>query len=158
MWPNAGPLLPDMLQMRQAEKNFMLYGGADSLNLHRKYANQFDFALDASTLPKSTREDFRKLLSTYSEDMHAFAEGSVAMEVEVAALRKQFQSMQPKLTQMFAYAREGMTIAIQQQEAVRTQTSRLVAWFGLLAVLSFFAAALVLARSHAKRQTLNCSG
>lgn len=26
MWPHAGSLLPEMLQMRQAEKNFMLYG------------------------------------------------------------------------------------------------------------------------------------
>ncbi|MBC7954231.1 MAG: methyl-accepting chemotaxis protein [Rhodospirillaceae bacterium] len=147
MWPNAGPLLPDMLQMRQAEKNFMLYGSEGALNLHRKYANQFDFALDGSTLPKSTREDFRKLLTAYSEDMHAFAEGSVAMESEVVLLRKQFQSMQPKLTQMFAYAREGMTRAIEQQEAVRAETSRLVAGFGLLAVVSFFSAALVLARS-----------
>ncbi|MBC7908380.1 MAG: methyl-accepting chemotaxis protein [Rhodospirillaceae bacterium] len=147
MWPNAGPLLPDMLQMRQAEKNFMLYGSEDSLNLHRKYANQFDFALDGSTLPKSTREDFRQLLATYSNDMRAFAEGSVAMESEVVLLRKQFQSMQPKLTQMFAYAREGMTRAIQQQEAVRAETSGLVAGFGLLAVVSFFSAALVLARS-----------
>jgi methyl-accepting chemotaxis protein len=147
MWPNAGPLLPDMLQMRQAEKNFMLYGGEDSLNLHRKYSNQFDFALDGSTLPKSTREDFRKLLTAYSDDMHAFAEGSVAMESEVVLLRRQFQAMQPKLTQMFAYAREGMTRAIQQQEAVRAETSRLVVGFGLLAVVSFFSAALVLARS-----------
>lgn len=147
MWPNAGPLLPDMLQMRQAEKNFMLYGGDAALNMHRKYANQFDFALDSSTLPKSTRDDFRKLLATYSEDMQAFAQGSLAMEGEVAALRKQFQAMQPKLTQMFAYAREGMTNAIQQQEAVRAQTSRLVAGFGLLAVVSFCLVALVLARS-----------
>jgi Methyl-accepting chemotaxis protein len=147
MWPNAGSLLPNMLQMRQAEKDFMLYGTAASLNLHRKYANQFDFALDESALPNSTREDFRKLLSSYSQDMAAFAEGTLALNGEVDALRRQFQTMQPRLTQVFSYAREGMVGALRQQEEVRRSTSRLVAGFGILAVLSFFAAALVLARS-----------
>jgi len=147
MWPNAGPLLPEMLQMRQAEKNFMLYGGEIHLNQHRQHSSQFDFALDASGLPASTRADFRELLATYSADMQAYAAGTMALEGEVAALRQLFQTMQPTLTQVFSIAREGMTNAIRQQEEVRTGTSRLLAGFGALALLSFFAAALVLARS-----------
>ncbi|MGE5517987.1 MAG: methyl-accepting chemotaxis protein [Bacteroidota bacterium] len=147
MWPNAGPLLPEMLQMRQAEKNFMLYGGDSALNQHRQHANQFDFALDASSLPASTRSDLRALLGAYGTDMQAFAAGTMALEVEVTALRQQFQTLQPTLNQVFASAREGMTAAIHEQEAVRRHTSRLLAGFGLLAVLSFFAVSLVLARS-----------
>lgn len=147
MWPNAGPLIPPELQMRQAEKNFMIYGTESYLNQHRKYANQFDLALDSSGLPASTQEDFRKMLAAYTKDMQAFAEGTIALDAEVDALRKQFQALQPKLTQVFSYAREGMAHAIRQQEEVRTSTSRLVAGFGILAVLSFFAAALILARS-----------
>ncbi|MCR6631716.1 MAG: methyl-accepting chemotaxis protein [Magnetospirillum sp.] len=147
MWPNAGMLLPDMLQMRQAEKNFMLYGGESYMNLGRKYAMQFDLTLDSSPLPVSTREDFRKLLETYSTDMVDFAQGTMVLEGEVSELRRQFQAMQPTLGQVFAHAREGMTSAIHQQEAERARTSRLLAAFGVMAVLSFFAAASVLARS-----------
>jgi methyl-accepting chemotaxis protein len=147
MWPNAGPLVPDMLQMRQAEKNFMLFGGDGPLNLHRKYANQFDLTLDSSPLPASTREDLRKMLASYAGDMQAFAAGSQAFEAEVAELRGQFAALQPKLAQVFSYARDGMGAAIHQQETTRAQTSRLLAGCGVLAVLSFFAAALVLARS-----------
>ncbi|WP_338086810.1 methyl-accepting chemotaxis protein [Magnetospirillum aberrantis] len=147
MWPNAGPLIPEMLQMRQAEKNFMLYGGETYLNQHRQHANQFDFALDASSLPPSTRDDFRKLLAAYGDDMQAFAAGTMALGEDVADLRRQFRALQPTLNQVFAYAREGMASAIAQQEEVRAATSRLLALFGVMAVLSFGAAVLVLARS-----------
>ena len=147
MWPNAGLLLPEMLKMRQAEKNFMLYGGEAYLNQHRQHASQFDFALDASSLPPSTRDEFRALLSVYGADMQAFAAGTMALDAEVAALRQQFQAMQPSLAHVFAFARDGMTSAIAQQEAVRAQTSRLLAAFGVMAVASFFAAVLMLARS-----------
>lgn len=147
MWPNAGTLLPTMLQMRQAEKNFMLYGGETYLGVHRKYANQFDFELDASPLPNSTRDDLRALMATYVTDMQAFAGAALALEGEVKALRTQFQALQPTLQQVFAYAREGMGRAIEEQEAMRRRTSAVTAMVGLVAVLSFCGAALVLARS-----------
>jgi methyl-accepting chemotaxis protein len=147
MWPNAGSLVPDMLQMRQAEKNFMLYGGEGYLNLHRKYANQFDLALDSSPLPASTREELRRMLGTYAADMQAFAAGALALEGEAGELRRQFAALQPRLAQVFSYAREGMDNAIHQQEQARADTSRLLAGWGVLAVVSFFATTLVLARS-----------
>ncbi|MEW5727080.1 MAG: methyl-accepting chemotaxis protein [Pseudomonadota bacterium] len=147
MWPNAGSLIPTMLQMRQAEKNFMLYGSQSYLGLHRKYANEFDFALDASPLPQSTRDDLRKLMKTYVDDMAAFADSTLAVKAEADALHQQFQALQPVLKQVFSYARGGMATAIVQQEELRARTSRITALVGLLAVLSFCAAALVLARS-----------
>lgn len=147
MWPNAGSLIPTMLQMRQAEKNFMLYGAQSYLGLHRKFANEFDFALDASALPQSTRDDLRALMTTYGKDMIAFGESTLALKAETEALNGRFQALQPTLRQVFAYARDGMGAAIAQQEAVRTRTTRITAIVGLLMVLSFCAAALVLARS-----------
>ncbi len=147
MWPNAGVMMPDMLQMRQAEKNFMLYGGEEYINLHHKYSRQFDFDLDNVSFPNSTKEDFRKLLGSYSADMDAFAQGTLSLDGEVNTLRQQFQAVQPALNKVFTHAREGMTQAIHEQEQVRAGTSRLVAGFGLLAVVLFCAAALVLARS-----------
>ncbi len=147
MWPNAGPLLPTMLQMRQAEKNFMLYGTQASLGIHHKYANQFDFELDASALPASTREELRGLVKSYADDMQAFATASLALKAEVEDLRKGFLALQPTLQSVFLTARDGMTDAIAEQEAERARTSRLVAIIGMLAVGLFVAAVLVLSHS-----------
>lgn len=147
MWPNAGPLLPTMLQMRQAEKNFMLYEKDSYIGLHRKFSNQFDFELDASALPNSTRDDLRKLLAAYSEDMKAFADGTMALNAEVAALRQQFLALRPVLTQVFGHAREGMNQAIAEQEAARSQMSRLLSLASVVALVAFCLIAWVLARS-----------
>ncbi|MBR9970414.1 methyl-accepting chemotaxis protein [Magnetospirillum sulfuroxidans] len=147
MWPNAGPLLPTMLQMRQAEKNFMLYEKDSYIGMHRKYSNQFDFELDASALPNSTREDLRKLLVAYAEDMKSFAGETMALNAEVVALRQDFQALRPVLTQVFGHARDGMNQAIGQQEAARRQMSNLMAVFNLAALAAFCLVALVLARS-----------
>ncbi|MCA1907751.1 MAG: methyl-accepting chemotaxis protein [Magnetospirillum sp.] len=147
MWPNAGPLLPTMLQMRQAEKNFMLYGKESYVGIHRKFSNQFDFELDASALPNSTRDDLRKLMQAYSTDMNAFAQGTIALNAEVEALRQEFQAVRPILAQVFSHARDGMNQVIAQQENARRQMSRLMMLFNVAALVLFCVAALVLARS-----------
>jgi len=147
MWPNAGSLLPTMLQMRQAEKNFMLYGKESYVGVHRKFSNQFDFELDASALPNSTRDDLRKLMQAYSADMNAFAGGTMALNSEVEALRQEFQAVRPILAQVFGHARDGMNLVINQQETARRQMSRLMMAFNAGALLLFCAVALVLARS-----------
>ncbi|WP_173981064.1 methyl-accepting chemotaxis protein [Magnetospirillum sp. UT-4] len=154
MWPNAGPLLPAMLQLRLAESLFMLYGGEGYRGQHRRYANEFDFQLDASPLPPSTRDELRTLAKTYAEDMQAFAESSSALAAEAAALRQQFQKMQPDLDKVFAHAREGMAAASREQAATRSRTSAVVSAIAVVSALAFFAATLVLARSvsHPIRQ------
>ena len=147
MWPNAGPLLPTVLLMRQAEKDFMLYHKDSFLGRHRKYANQFDFELDGSELPESTRSDLRRLVVAYGSDMKAFAEGTQALNADVAALRQEFQAVQPLLGEMFVHARDGMNRAIAEQEATRTRLSQWLAWAAGGAVLLFCLVSLVLARS-----------
>lgn len=147
MWPNAGPLLPTMLQMRQAEKNFMLYEKDSYTGLHRKFSNQFDFELDASALPNSTRDDLRKLMQAYAADMRSFADGTMALNAEVAALRQEFQALRPVLAQVFGHARDGMNLAIAEQENARREMSRLMMAFNLSGLAVFCLVALVLARS-----------
>ena len=147
MWQNAGNLPAAMLKMRLAERDFMLYGQEDSVGRHRAAANQFDLAIDSSPLPNSTREDFGKLLLTYSSDMQAFATGALALKAKVADLRAAVQALQPTMQQVLSFAREGMAEAIAAQEAERRATGRTVALVGLLAAASFLVTCLVLAQS-----------
>ncbi|CAA7625340.1 Methyl-accepting chemotaxis protein [Candidatus Terasakiella magnetica] len=147
MWQDAGALPAAMLRMRLAEKDFMLYGDEAFLGKHHAGANQFDLALDSSPLPKSTREDFRKLLAVYSGDMRAFAAGMLTVKALVSEQRTAFQTLQPALQQVLGYAREGMVDAISQQTEERRLTGRMVALTGLLAIGLFLAICLILARS-----------
>jgi methyl-accepting chemotaxis protein len=147
MWPNAAPLMMPMLQMRLAEKNFMIYGGDEHVGQHRRYANQFDLALDGSPLPASTREEFTRMLSAYGSGMAGFVDGTTQLHEHVTQLRARFAAMQPILQKAFTLARLGMSKAITEQEEERRATSRLTAGVGLVAAVSFILAALVLAHS-----------
>ncbi|KIL98362.1 hypothetical protein CCC_03645 [Paramagnetospirillum magnetotacticum MS-1] len=147
MWPASAPLSLAMARMRLAERDFMLDGQADALGRHRAAAGQLDLALDSSALPNSTRDDLRRLTSTYGEDLKGFAEGTLAVRTELAEVRAGFQALQPVMQRVLAYAREGMAEAIAAQEAERRATGRQVALVGILAGLSFLAACLVIAHS-----------
>lgn len=147
MWPNVGPLLPELLQMRIAEKNFMLYGKEVYLGHHRRYSNQFAFDLSVSALPKSTQDDLGKMLADYGRDLEAFITETIALNTEVDELRRQSTALRPILAQVFTHAREGMANAVAQQEAARRQMSNLIAVFNLSALGAFCLVALVLARS-----------
>jgi methyl-accepting chemotaxis protein len=145
MWPNAGPLLTAMLQMRQAEKDFMLYRTGQHLGSHTRYANQFDIALDAVALPASIKEDFRPLLARYAGDMKAFGDGSLALTAEVDALRGRQATLRPLAERLHAFARDGMAEAIAEQEAARSLAAAVTAAIGLLVVIAFTIAGSVIA-------------
>lgn len=147
MWPNVGALLPQLLQMRIAEKNFMLYGKEVYLGHHTRFSKQFAFDLSVSPLPKSTQDDLVRLLDDYSRDLEAYVAESIAMEAEVAELRSQSAALRPLLAQVFSHARQGMDNAVAQQETARRQMSRLMMVFNVAALALFCAVALVLARS-----------
>jgi methyl-accepting chemotaxis protein len=147
MWPSSAPLSLAVTKLRLAERDFMLDGQMDALGRHQAALGQLDMALDSSTLPKSTRDDLRRLSTTYGEDLQAFATGVQAVRHELAEVRAGFQSLQPVMQRVLAFAREGMAEAIVAQEAERRATGRQVALVGILAGLSFLAACLVIAHS-----------
>ncbi len=147
MWPNAAPLLVDMLQMRQAEKTFMLTGDETVLGHHARHAKQFDLALDATTLPNSSKQDFRKLLEDYAADMRALGQGTVALAVEVARLRAHHSALAPRVDSLFAFARSGTAHAIAEQREVRAQSQWLTSLTGLFGIVSFTVAGLAIALS-----------
>jgi methyl-accepting chemotaxis protein len=147
MWPNSPSLMVSMLQLRQAEKDFMLYGAESALGRHTKAAGQFDVALYSSALPPSVREDFRRLLGIYSEDMKAFGEQTVELAGEVDRLRRRQQGLRPEAAALFAFARAGMAKAIEDQETVRAASLHQTVMFGLLTVASLALAGMVVAIS-----------
>lgn len=145
MWPNGGPLMVAMLQMRQAEKDFMLYRAERHLNSHARFAGQFDMALEGAALPPSTRQEFRILLAAYADDMKAFGEGTIALAGEIDRLRARQAALRPGAERLYAFAREGMARAIAEQDAVRAEAAAETLAIGLLVVLSFTVAGTIIA-------------
>jgi methyl-accepting chemotaxis protein len=147
MWPTAGPLMVAMLQMRQAEKDFMLYRMERHLNSHIRYAGQFDMALEGAALPASTRQEFRALLAAYAEDMKVFGEGTMALSGEIDRLRSRQAALRPSAERLYTFARQGMERAIAEQESVRAEAATETLAIGLIAVLAFTVAGTFIALS-----------
>ncbi len=147
VWPNLDALWNKMLGMRQAEKDFMLYGGDEHLGRHRKFSMEFDLKIDGSGLPASTAEGFRTLLASYTADMAAFAETSTDLGTEVEALRSQMNTLKPLIGTLFGYARDGSARASKEQMDTRAAINRHTEMAGALALLAFFLMSLLLSRS-----------
>jgi methyl-accepting chemotaxis protein len=147
VWPNQDALWNKMLGMRQAEKDFMIYGGDGPMGRFRKSAMEFDFKIDGSGLPASTAQGFRTLLETYGNDMNAFVEASTQLQTEVEALKGHLSAATPIVDGLFTYARGGSLTAGQVVARTRRATGRETGITGGLALLAFFLMSLVLTRS-----------
>ncbi|WP_158240671.1 methyl-accepting chemotaxis protein [Telmatospirillum siberiense] len=147
VWPNLDALWNKMLGMRQAEKDFMLYGGDEHLGKHRKFSMEFDLKIDGSGLPASTAEGFRTLLTTYTADMAAFAETSTDLGIQVDELRGHMNKLKPQISTLFGYARDGSARASEEQTETRAAIGRQTGMAGALALLAFFLMSLMLSRS-----------
>ncbi|HLO75425.1 MAG TPA: methyl-accepting chemotaxis protein [Magnetospirillum sp.] len=147
MWPNAAPLMVDMLQMRQAEKTFMITRDAAALGHHTRHARQFDLVLDATTLPPSTRADFRRLLEAYVSDFQSFAASSTTVDAQLHRIRDLHSALAPQVADLFAFARDGAATAIADQQAVREAALWETSAAGLVGVVAFSLLALAIAHS-----------
>jgi methyl-accepting chemotaxis protein len=147
MWPNLDAMWNKMLGMRQAEKDFMLYGGDEHLGKHRKFANEFDFKIDSSGLPASTAQGFRTLLSTYTDDMAAFVEASTNLNSQAEELREHMNALKPLIGTLFSYARDGSIRSNKEQAETRLETNRQTEVVGALVLVAFFLMSMLLSRS-----------
>jgi methyl-accepting chemotaxis protein len=147
VWPNLDALWNKMLGMRQAEKDFMLYGGDEYLGRHRKFSMEFDLKIDGSGLPASTAQGFRTLLASYTDDMAAFAETSTDLASEIDDLRGHMTAVKPLIGTLFSYARDGSVRASKEQADTRLTINRQTELAGSLALLAFFLMSLLLSRS-----------
>lgn len=147
VWPNQDALWNKMLGMRQAEKDFMIYGGDTHLGRFRKFSMEFDFKIDGSGLPASTAEGFRKLLASYGNDMVAFAEATTALEARIGAIDGHMAAIRPIVEDLFTVSRAGSARAGEIEIRTRNAIASKTQWTGGLALLAFFLASLVLSRS-----------
>jgi len=147
VWPNQDALMSKMLGMRQAEKDFMLYGSSDYLGKHRKYSMEFDLKIDSAGLPASTAENFRTLLAKYMSDMSDFADGSESVKAQIETMRGDVEAMKPQMERLFQYSRDGAARATDYQEHTRQSILRNNLLTAVMALLTFFGLSLVLSRS-----------
>ncbi len=147
VWPNQDGLWNKMLGMRQAEKDFMLYGGDEPLGHFRKFSIEFDLKLGDSGVPPNTATLFRTLLGKYSHDMGQFVEVSTALDTQVQELRAHTDAVRPVIGRLFLYARDGATRASVFQQDTRSATLRQNGIAAVLALLTFFFWSLILSRS-----------
>jgi methyl-accepting chemotaxis protein len=147
VWPNQDPLVARMLQMRLAEKDFLLTKDASVLGRHKRWANEVDLKIDSGGLDPNTRANFHKLLEAYLADWAAYGETSLAIGQGAADMRKIFADLQPKVDGLFdaaeAASRRANLAAI---DIRRTMLWRTVA-MGAISVLVFQLAAVIFSRS-----------
>ena len=119
MWPNVDGLVSRMLKMRQAEKDFMLFQDRSFLGKHRKFANEFDLALDSASVSTSVAESFRKYMSVYTKEMQSYGEVSLAQHNQITELRQAFHDIHPRIRNLSEVARQGMLSSKEELSATR---------------------------------------
>jgi methyl-accepting chemotaxis protein len=129
MWPNVDGLWSRMLKMRQAEKDFMLYQDRSFLGKHRKFANEFDLALDSSSLSASVIESFQKYLTNYGKEMAVYGETSIAQQKKISELRQSFRNIHPRIGSLAEIAHQGMVNSEDELSATRHNVlTATIAW------------------------------
>src|SRR5690242_5183856 len=120
MWPTADKLRGALLAMRVKEKDFLLYGDADALSQHRKFFNQFDFALGTASLDPATAERLGGLARTYRKDLQDLARTTEVLQARSAALGAALDGLRPPVAALLERARTGMADAFERQDGVRS--------------------------------------
>ncbi len=147
LWPNQDALAARILQMRLAEKDFILTKEPGRLRLHRRWSNEVDLKIDSGGLDPNTQAKFHTLLTDYLTDWAAFGENSLAVNAGTADIQKIARELQPKVDALFDKAQAASERATLAEIGIR----RLVLWstmlIGLVAAAAFQIAAAVFRRS-----------
>src|SRR5579859_800946 len=147
LWPNQDALAARILQMRLAEKDFILTKEPGRLRLHRRWSNEVDLKIDSSGLDPNTQGRFHTLLTNYLTDWGAFGENSLVVNAGSADIQKVARELQPKVDALFDKAQAASEHATLDGIFIR----RLVLWttmlIGLISAAAFQVAAAVFRRS-----------
>jgi len=147
LWPNQDALAARILQMRLAEKDFILTKEPGRLRLHRRWSNEVDLKIDSGGLDPNTQAKFHTLLTNYLTDWAAFGENSLAVNAGTADIQKIARELQPKVDALFDKAQAASEHATLAEIGIR----RLVLWstmlIGLFSAAAFQIAAAVFRRS-----------
>ena len=147
LWPNQDALAARILQMRLAEKDFILTKEPGRLRLHRRWSNEVDLKIDSGGLDPNTQAKFHTLLTNYLTDWAAFGENSLAVNAGTVDIQKIARELQPKVDALFDKAQGASEHATLAEIGIR----RLVLWstmlIGLISAVTFQIAAAVFRRS-----------
>jgi methyl-accepting chemotaxis protein len=147
LWPNQDALSARILQMRLAEKDFILTKEPGRLRLHKRWANEVDLKIDSGGLDPATQAKFHTLLTNYLTDWGTFGENSLVVNAGTADIQKIAHELQPKVDALFDKAQGASERATLAEIGIR----RLVLWstmlIGLISAVAFQVAAAVFRRS-----------
>ncbi len=147
LWPNQDALAARILQMRLAEKDFILTKEPGRLRLHKRWSNEVDLKIDSGGLDPNTQAKFHTLLTNYLTDWAAFGENSLAVNAGTADIQKIARELQPKVDALFDKAESASQHATLAEIGIR----RMVLWstmlIGLISAAAFQIAAAVFRRS-----------
>lgn len=147
VWPNQDALAARILQMRLAEKDFILTKEAGRLRLHRRWSNEVDLKIDSSGLDPATQGRFHTLLSNYLADWNAFGESALALNGAAADMQKIEHDLQPKTDALFDKAQAASEQANLAEIGIRRTVLWLTMLIGMISALAFQLAADVFRRS-----------
>jgi methyl-accepting chemotaxis protein len=147
LWPGMDDLWSKMLRMRQTEKDFMLFHDPDHLGRHKKFAREFEFAIDASTLGEGERNDFQALLSEYVKNMEIYGEKFIEQQQAINETWKAFRELQPIIAASAAKAKTGADAASQSQQQTRGQVLTATITVGAVGFIIFIMVCALSARS-----------
>ena len=147
VWPNQDALAARILQMRLAEKDFILTKEAGRLRLHRRWSNEVDLKIDSSGLDPNTQAKFHTLLTNYLADWAAFGESSLASNAAAADMQKIERELQPTTDALFDKAQAASEQANLAEIGIRRTVLWLTMAIGLISALAFQLAAAVFRRS-----------
>jgi len=147
IWPNQDPLVARMLQMRLAEKDFLLTKEPGVLGRHKRWANEVDLKIDSGGLDPNTRANFHKLLEAYLADWAAYGETSLVISQGAGSMRKIFNGLQPKVDGLFdsaeASSRHATMATIDIRHAMLWRTMAM----GVISALAFQIFGMIFSRS-----------
>ncbi|MBI5166086.1 MAG: bacteriohemerythrin [Magnetospirillum sp.] len=150
MWPNVDDLKTRMLNMRGAEKDFLLTQQEAYLGKTRKLTMEFDFAIDAAGIAPSTKGDFHTLAARYASDIEAYGKVYLDQREQIARLRTLFAALQPRLDDFTVMTHRGMAAATLRQNDTRAQVGTVIAAVGVLALLTVLLVGMISGRSIAR--------
>ena len=147
VWPNQDALAARILQMRLAEKDFILTKEAGRLRLHKRWANEVDLKIDSGGLDPATQARFHTLLTNYLTDWAAFGEGALTLNSASADMQKIEHELQPRTDALFDKAQASSEQANLAEIGIRRTVLWLTMLIGMISALAFQLAAAVFRRS-----------
>ena len=144
---NQDALTVKMLMMRRHEKDFMLRGNEKYIGRIDERRREFDALLDQAPLPQTFKDDVSALMDTYQQDIHAWADASLALVGETAELSEIFARMEPDFVRTFAAASEGAVAAADALQAARDTTRWGFISVGLVVLVAAIGLGVVIGRS-----------